>query len=197
MPITWWATEACNGDGSAPSTCSAPARASLGAANTIGSSSRTDAFPAVTPRMVVVPGHPSHGPALYQSATRGLRLTTTASGGGHAMAPQRFHEQFDQVQRSMPDVPLAMGPDDSAEFFYEKGVVLARDGEEARLVEDTVRGHFAEATGPVADPVRRGGPETARAGRPRVRVGGPGPRRPQRRPRRRPRAAGDARARGT
>ncbi|MFE1041532.1 peptidase S8, partial [Streptomyces sp. NPDC058832] len=58
------------------------------------------------------------------------------------MAPQRFREQFDQIQRSMPDVPLVMGPDDSAEFFYEKGVVLARDGEEARLVEDTVRDHF-------------------------------------------------------
>ncbi|MYS47897.1 peptidase S8, partial [Streptomyces sp. SID5998] len=58
------------------------------------------------------------------------------------MAPQRFHEQFDQIQRSMPDVPLAMGPDDAAEFLYEKGVVLARDGEEARLVEDAVRGHF-------------------------------------------------------
>ncbi len=55
------------------------------------------------------------------------------------MAPQRFHEQFDQIQRSMPDVPLALGPDDSAEFIYEKGVVLARDGEEARLVEDSVR----------------------------------------------------------
>ncbi|MEU5595902.1 S8/S53 family peptidase [Streptomyces sp. NPDC020298] len=90
------------------------------------------------------------------------------------MAPQRFHEQFAQVQRSMPDIPLAMGPDDSAEFFYEKGVVLARDGEEARLVEDTVRGHFAEATGLVADHVRRESPETNRTGVTRIRVGDPG-----------------------
>ncbi|MFI5683548.1 S8/S53 family peptidase [Streptomyces sp. NPDC051636] len=90
------------------------------------------------------------------------------------MAPQRFHEQFEQVQRSMPDVPLAMGPDDSAEFFYEKGVVLARDGEEARLVEDTVRTHFTEAPGLVADHVRRDGPETSRTGVTRIRVGDPG-----------------------
>lgn len=90
------------------------------------------------------------------------------------MAPQRFHEQFRQVQRSMPDVPLAMGPDDAPEFLYEKGVVLARDGEEARLVEDTVRGHFAEATGLVAGHVRREGPETNRTGVTRIRVGDPG-----------------------
>ncbi|MFE0514523.1 S8/S53 family peptidase [Streptomyces sp. NPDC058964] len=90
------------------------------------------------------------------------------------MAPQRFHEQFDQIQRSMPDVPLAMGPDDSAEFFYEKGVVLARDGEEARAVEDTVRAHFTETTGLVADHVRRAGPETNRTGITRIQVGDPG-----------------------
>ncbi|MFJ3335071.1 S8/S53 family peptidase [Streptomyces sp. NPDC086766] len=90
------------------------------------------------------------------------------------MAPQRFHEQFDQIQRSMPDVPLAMGPDDSAEFFYEKGVVLARDGEEARLVEDTVRTHFTEATGLTADHVRRASPETNRTGVTRIQVGDPG-----------------------
>ncbi|MET8246549.1 S8/S53 family peptidase [Streptomyces sp. NPDC005202] len=90
------------------------------------------------------------------------------------MAPQRFHEQFDQIQRSMPDVPLAMGPDDSAEFFYEKGVVLARDGEEARLVEDTVRSHFTEATGLTADHVRRASPETNRTGITRIQVGDPG-----------------------
>lgn len=89
------------------------------------------------------------------------------------MAPQRFHEQFDQIQRSMPDIPLAMGPDDSAEFFYEKGVVLARDGEEARLVEDTVRTHFTEATGLTADSVRRAGPETNRSGITRIQVGDP------------------------
>ncbi|MET7452556.1 S8/S53 family peptidase [Streptomyces sp. NPDC005574] len=90
------------------------------------------------------------------------------------MAPQRFHEQFDQIQRSMPDVPLAMGPDDAAEFFYEKGVVLARDGEEARLVEDTVRTHFGAATGLVADQVRRAGPEANRTGVTRIQVGDPG-----------------------
>ncbi|OIJ63292.1 S8/S53 family peptidase [Streptomyces mangrovisoli] len=90
------------------------------------------------------------------------------------MAPQRFHEQFDQIQRSMPDVPLAMGPDDSAEFFYEKGVVLARDGAEAALVEDRVRTHFTEATGLSADHVRRAGPETNRSGITRIQVGDPG-----------------------
>ncbi|MFI8230203.1 S8 family peptidase [Streptomyces sp. NPDC085900] len=90
------------------------------------------------------------------------------------MAPQRFHEQFDQIQRSMPDVPLALGPDDSAEFVYEKGVVLARDGEEARLVEDTVRAHFTEATGLSGDQVRRGSPETNRSGITRIQVGDPG-----------------------
>ncbi|MGW0763442.1 S8/S53 family peptidase [Streptomyces sp. NPDC002814] len=90
------------------------------------------------------------------------------------MAPQRFHEQFDQIQRSMPDVPLAMGPDDSAEFFYEKGVVLARDGEEARVVEETVRTHFTEATGLTSDRVRRAGPETNRSGITRIQVGDPG-----------------------
>ncbi|WP_030168027.1 S8/S53 family peptidase [Streptomyces sp. NRRL S-813] len=89
------------------------------------------------------------------------------------MAPQRFHEQFDQIQRSMPDVPLAMGPDDSAEFFYEKGVVLARDGEEARLVEDTVRTHFTAAPDLSADHVRRASPETNRTGITRIQVGDP------------------------
>ncbi|MET9384364.1 S8/S53 family peptidase [Streptomyces sp. NPDC002928] len=90
------------------------------------------------------------------------------------MAPQRFHEQFDQIQRSLPDVSLAMGPDDSAEFIYEKGVVLARDGEEARVVEDTVRTHFTDTTGLVADHVRRAGPETNRSGITRIQVGDPG-----------------------
>src|SRR3954469_22703228 len=82
------------------------------------------------------------------------------------MAPQRFHEQFDQIQRSMPDVPLAMGPDDSAEFFYEKGVVLARDGEEARLVEDTVRTHFTEDPGLVGEHGRPASPEPHPTGSP-------------------------------
>ncbi|KUO16130.1 S8/S53 family peptidase [Streptomyces dysideae] len=90
------------------------------------------------------------------------------------MAPQRFQEQFEQMQRSMPDVPLAMGPDDSAEFVYEKGVVLARDGEEARLVEDRVREHFTAFTGLTADHVRRAGPETNRSGITRIQVGDPG-----------------------
>jgi subtilisin family serine protease len=90
------------------------------------------------------------------------------------MAPQRFHEQFDQIQRSMPDVPLAMGPDDSAEFFYEKGVVLARDGEDAREVEQRVRTHFTEAAGLTADQVRRASPETNRSGITRIQVGDPG-----------------------
>ncbi|MFC4506967.1 MULTISPECIES: S8/S53 family peptidase [Streptomyces] len=90
------------------------------------------------------------------------------------MAPKRFHEQFDQIQRALPDVPLAMGPDDSAEFIYEKGVVLARDGEEAHLVENTVRTHFTETTGLVADHVRRGAPQTNRSGITRIQVGDPG-----------------------
>ncbi|MER6960831.1 S8/S53 family peptidase [Streptomyces sp. NPDC000618] len=90
------------------------------------------------------------------------------------MAPQRFHEQFDQIQRSLPDVPLAMGPDDSAEFIYEKGVVLARDGEEAQVVEDAVRSHFTATDGLVPDQVRRAGPGTNRSGITRIRVGDPG-----------------------
>ncbi|MFF1293567.1 MULTISPECIES: S8 family serine peptidase [unclassified Streptomyces] len=90
------------------------------------------------------------------------------------MAPQRFNEQFDQIQRSMPDVALALGPDDSAEFIYEKGVVLARDGEEAALVEDTVRSHFTAATGLSGDQVRRAGPQTNRSGITRIEVGDPG-----------------------
>jgi hypothetical protein len=82
------------------------------------------------------------------------------------MAPQRFHEQFDHIQRSMPDIPLAMGPEDAAEFLYEKGVVLARDGEEARLVEDIVRTHFTDTRGLVPDHVGRTGPQTNRTGSP-------------------------------
>ena len=89
------------------------------------------------------------------------------------MAPQRFHEQFDHIQRSMPHVPLAMGPDDSTGFLYEKGVVLARDGEEARLVEDTVRTHFTDTQGLVPDHVRRTGPDANRTGVTRIRVGDP------------------------
>jgi subtilisin family serine protease len=90
------------------------------------------------------------------------------------MAPQRFHEQFDQIQRSLPEVPLAMGPDDSAEFIYEKGVVLARDGEEARLVEDTVRAHFTENPALTSDTVRRASRESNRSGVTRIQVGDPG-----------------------
>ncbi|MDX2678087.1 S8/S53 family peptidase [Streptomyces sp. NY05-11A] len=90
------------------------------------------------------------------------------------MAPQRFHEQFDQIQRALPDVPLAMGPDDSAEFIYEKGVVLARDGEEAQVVEDAVRSHFTATEGLVPEQVRRAGPQSNRSGITRIRVGDPG-----------------------
>ncbi|GGS82550.1 S8/S53 family peptidase [Streptomyces cinerochromogenes] len=89
------------------------------------------------------------------------------------MAPQRFHEQFHHIQRSLPDVPLTMGPDDSAGFLYEKGVVLVRDGEEARFVEDTVRTHFTETQGLVPDHVRRVGPRAGRTGVTRIRVGDP------------------------
>ncbi|MGY1578961.1 S8/S53 family peptidase [Streptomyces sp. MN13] len=90
------------------------------------------------------------------------------------MAPQRFREQFDQIQRAMRDVPLAMGPDDSAEFLYEKGVVLARDGEEAQLVEDTVRTFFTEAADLTPDTVRRASPRRNRSGITRIQVGDPG-----------------------
>lgn len=89
------------------------------------------------------------------------------------MAPQRFREQFALIQRSMPDVPLAMGPEDLGEFVYEKGVVLARDGEQARLVEDTVRAHFTEAPGLSPDHVRRASAETNRSGITRIQVGDP------------------------
>ena len=90
------------------------------------------------------------------------------------MAPQRFREQFAQIQRSMPDVPLANGPDDAGQFFYEMGVVLARDGEDARIVEDTVRQHFATFAGLPADRVERVSPETNRSGITRIRVADPG-----------------------
>ncbi|MEV5880436.1 S8/S53 family peptidase [Streptomyces sp. NPDC052101] len=90
------------------------------------------------------------------------------------MAPQRFHEQFEHIQRSMPGIPLAMGPQEDAHFLYEKGVVLARDGEEARVVEDAVRAHFTATEGLVPDHVRRDGPEANRTGVTRIRTGDPG-----------------------
>ncbi|MEU6769901.1 S8/S53 family peptidase [Streptomyces sp. NPDC046759] len=90
------------------------------------------------------------------------------------MAPQRFHEQFEHIQRSMPGTALALGPDRDAHFLYEKGVVLARDGEEARVVEDAVRAHFTATPGLVPDHVRRDGPETNRTGVTRIRTGAPG-----------------------
>ncbi|MEU2717133.1 S8/S53 family peptidase [Streptomyces sp. NPDC007205] len=89
------------------------------------------------------------------------------------MAPQRFHEQFQHIQRSLPDVALAMGPEQDAHFLYEKGVVLARDGEDARVVEDTVRAHFTATEGLVPDHVRRDGPEANRTGVTRIRIGAP------------------------
>ena len=99
--------------------------------------------------------------------------TYRTDGEVTGLAPLRFHEQFDHIQRSMPDVPLAMGPDDAGEFFYEKGVVLARDGEEALLVEDTVRAHFTATPDLDPAPVRRAGPQTNRTGVTRIRVGDP------------------------
>lgn len=88
------------------------------------------------------------------------------------MAPHRFREQFEQIQRALPDVALALGPDDSAEFIYEKGVVLARD-EEAGIVEDTVRRHFAALPDLDEGEVRRAGPARNRSGITRIRVGDP------------------------
>ncbi|MEU8654147.1 S8/S53 family peptidase [Streptomyces sp. NPDC048737] len=90
------------------------------------------------------------------------------------MAPRRFHEQFGQIQRALPGVPLAMGPDDSAEFIYEKGVVLARDGEEAQVVEDAVRTHFTAVPDLTPDHVRRAGPQANRSGITRIQVADPG-----------------------
>ncbi|MEU3841052.1 S8/S53 family peptidase [Streptomyces sp. NPDC028635] len=90
------------------------------------------------------------------------------------MPPQRFREQFDQIQRSMPGVPLALGPDDAAEFVFERGVVLVRDGEDAAFVEDAVRAHFTATDGLDPDHVRRAGPGTNRSGVTRVQVADPG-----------------------
>ncbi|MEU6379680.1 S8/S53 family peptidase [Streptomyces sp. NPDC046909] len=73
----------------------------------------------------------------------------------------------------MPDTPLAVGPGDSAEFMYERGVVLARDGEEACLVEDTVRMHFTEAVDLSAEYVYRASPASNRSGITRIQVGDP------------------------
>ncbi|MFI9803257.1 S8/S53 family peptidase [Streptomyces sp. NPDC052301] len=89
------------------------------------------------------------------------------------MAPQRFHEQFDHIQRSLPEVPLTMGPRDEAHLLYEKGVVLARDGEEARVVEDAVRAHFTATAGLLPDHVRRVSQPAHRTGVTRIRVADP------------------------
>jgi subtilisin family serine protease len=48
----------------------------------------------------------------------------------------------------MPDVPLAV--DESAGFLYERGHLLVRDGEDARLVADTVRDRIADVPGAVS-----------------------------------------------
>ncbi|WP_433239925.1 S8/S53 family peptidase [Streptosporangium sp. CA-135522] len=88
------------------------------------------------------------------------------------MAPDRFREQFDQIQRAMPDIPLAAGPDDAPEFLYEKGYVLARDGEDARLVVDAVIDRFREIPGR-EQLVRRIESEDDRSGVSRIQVGDP------------------------
>ncbi|AWS40940.1 S8/S53 family peptidase [Streptosporangium sp. 'caverna'] len=88
------------------------------------------------------------------------------------MAPDRFQEQFDQIQRAMADIPLSAGPDDAPEFLYEKGYVLARD-EEAHLVVDAVADRFRETPGRERL-VRRAGPETNLGGVSRIQVGDPG-----------------------
>ncbi|MFF9813148.1 S8/S53 family peptidase [Streptomyces sp. NPDC014006] len=90
------------------------------------------------------------------------------------MAAQRFREQFHQIQRSMPDVPLALGPDDAPEFVFEKGVLLVRDGDDAAFVEDAVRAHFTATDGLDPEPVRRAAPQTNRSGVTRVQVADPG-----------------------
>ncbi|GAA3447312.1 S8/S53 family peptidase [Planomonospora venezuelensis] len=88
------------------------------------------------------------------------------------MAPDRFREQFDQIQQAMPDIPLAAGPDDAPDFLYEKGHVLALDGQDARLVVDAVTDRFRETPGR-EEAVRRVGPEDNPGGVSRIQVGDP------------------------
>lgn len=74
------------------------------------------------------------------------------------MPARRFQEQCEQVRRSMPDVPLAV--DEEAGFLYERGHLLVRDGEDARLVADALRERRADIPGA--------------AGRERIAPAGPG-----------------------
>ncbi|WP_433367753.1 S8/S53 family peptidase [Streptosporangium sp. CA-115845] len=63
------------------------------------------------------------------------------------MAPDRFQEQFDQIQAAMgEEVVLAAGPDDSPRFLYEKGCVLARR-DEAPEVAQAIRRAFRRDRG--------------------------------------------------
>ncbi|MEU3169338.1 S8/S53 family peptidase [Streptosporangium sp. NPDC006930] len=63
------------------------------------------------------------------------------------MAPDRFREQFDQIQDAMGEVVLAAGFEGSQPMFlYEKGYVLARV-EDADEVASTVRDAFARDRG--------------------------------------------------
>jgi hypothetical protein len=64
---------------------------------------------------------------MYQTAGHRLSFMTTTTSGftrSGSMAPNRFREQLLQIQRSMPDAPLAVGGNE--ESIYEKGHVIAR-----------------------------------------------------------------------
>ncbi|MEV6863316.1 S8/S53 family peptidase [Streptosporangium subroseum] len=89
------------------------------------------------------------------------------------MAPDRFQEQFDQIQREMAGTRLAAGPDDAPEFLYEKGHVIARQGEDAHLVANAIIDRFSEDSGRERL-VRRVGPETTASGVSKIQVGDPG-----------------------
>ncbi|WP_344743448.1 hypothetical protein, partial [Streptosporangium vulgare] len=64
------------------------------------------------------------------------------------MAPDRFQEQFDQIQDAMgDDVVLAAGFEgEERMFLYQKGYVLAR-AEDADEVASVVREAFARDRG--------------------------------------------------
>lgn len=90
------------------------------------------------------------------------------------MPPQRFREQFRQIQRSMPDVPLAMGPDDAGEFLYEKGSSSPARARRRRSSRTPCAGTSAPSPPAAPDRVRRLGPAGGRSGVVRIQVSDPG-----------------------
>ncbi|GAA2894455.1 S8/S53 family peptidase [Streptosporangium fragile] len=85
------------------------------------------------------------------------------------MAPDRFREQFHQIQQAMADVPLAAGPAGAPQFLYEKGYVLARESE-AEEVAELIRDRFREEPGR-EEQVERVGRRYDPGGVARIRVG--------------------------